>query len=46
MISEIIGALSTAFTSVVELVEQFLGDEGLFGAIGDLSSNLFGGEDA
>ena len=41
MISEIITALSGAFTQVVTLVGDFFGEEGLFGAIGDLSSNIF-----
>ena len=41
MISTIIDALGKAFTEVVDLVGDFFGQEGLFGAIGDLSSNIF-----
>ena len=41
MISEIITTLGTAFEQVVDLVGDFFGQEGLFGAIGDLSSNIF-----
>ena len=42
MFSEIITTLSEAFESVVKLFTDVLGQG--FGAIGDLSSNLFGGE--
>lgn len=41
MISTIITELSNAFGKVVELVGDFFGQEGLFGAIGDLSSKIF-----
>ena len=41
MISTIITELSNAFGKVVGLVGDFFGQEGLFGAIGDLSSNIF-----
>ena len=41
MISTIITELSKAFGEVVGLVGDFFGQEGLFGAIGDLSSNIF-----
>ena len=43
MFSEIINALGSAFTEVTTLLTTVLGDA--FGAIGDLSSNLFGGEE-
>ena len=42
MIDTIVGALGTAFGQVVGVVETFLGDEGLFGAIESLSSGIFG----
>ncbi|WP_300908026.1 hypothetical protein [Corynebacterium stationis] len=42
MFSEIITQLAAAFESVVELAGDVLGDS--FTAIGNLSSNLFGGE--
>ena len=42
MIDTIVQALSGAFTQVVGVVETFLGDEGLFGAIESLSSGIFG----
>ena len=45
MISEIITAVSTAFGRVINLVSDFLGgaeEGGVFGAISDLSSNVFG----
>ena len=41
MITQLISALSGAFTEVVGVVTQFFGEEGVFGAIGDLSSNIF-----
>ena len=41
MITKLIGALSDAFTEVVGVVTKFFGEEGVFGAIGDLSSNIF-----
>ena len=44
MITEIITAIETAFNQVVEFFEGFTGDS--FGAIGELSSNFFGGEEA
>ena len=41
MITQLIDALSGAFTEVVGVVTQFFGQEGVFGAIADLSSNIF-----
>lgn len=41
MITQLIDALSGAFTEVVDVVTAFFGDDGVFGAIGDLSSNIF-----
>ena len=41
MITQLIDALSDAFTEVVGVVTKFFGDDGVFGAIGDLSSNIF-----
>ena len=41
MITQLITELSGAFGKVVDLVGKFLGDEGVFGAIGDLSSSIF-----
>ena len=44
MIENIINKLYGAFSQVVTLVTDFLGgeDEGVFGAISTLSSNVFG----
>jgi len=44
MIEQLITAVSNAFTRVVSLVGDIFGGEGegIFGAIGDLSSNVFG----
>jgi hypothetical protein len=42
MIEQLITAVSNAFTRVVTLVGDIFGGEGIFGAIGDLSSNVFG----
>ena len=47
MIEQIITAVSTAFSRVITLVTDFLGNggeegTGVFGAISDLSSNVFG----
>ena len=46
MIENLIDTLATAFQQVVDLVSGFLGTEegGVFGAVENLSSNLFGGE--
>ncbi|WLP87656.1 hypothetical protein Q9G90_02940 [Corynebacterium stationis] len=44
MFSDIISNLSDAFGEVITLITTVLGDG--FAAVGDLSSNLFGGEDA
>ena len=41
MITQLINELSGAFTKVVDLVGDFFGQEGVFGAIGALSSNIF-----
>ena len=41
MITQLIDALSDAFTEVVDFVTGFFGEEGVFGAIGTLSSNVF-----
>jgi hypothetical protein len=41
MITQLISALSDAFTEVVGVVTGFFGQDGVFGAIGDLSSNIF-----
>jgi len=41
MISQLIGALSDAFGLVVGLVGDFFGEDGVFGAINDLSSQVF-----
>ena len=41
MITQLIDALSGAFTQVVGVVTAFFGDDGVFGAISDLSSNIF-----
>lgn len=41
MITQLIGAISGAFSKVVELVGNALGDEGVFGAIETLSTNVF-----
>ena len=43
MFSEIITELASAFKQVVDLVGGVLGNG--FEAVGDLSSNLFGGEE-
>ena len=44
MIEQLINALSGAFTQVIDLVSGFIGTEegGVFGAIAELSSNVFG----
>ena len=41
MITQLIDAISDAFSAVVGLVGGFFGENGVFGAIGDLSSNIF-----
>ena len=41
MISTIITELGNAFGKVVDLVGNFFGDDGLFGAIENLSTNIF-----
>ena len=46
MIEQIITAVSTAFSRLINLVTDFLGNggeegTGVFGAISDLSSNVF-----